>query len=104
MPKERDLIKQIKNWLESKGVLVWKFHGSVYGIKGFPDLFGILPGVYGSSQFNGGGRFLAIEVKLPGKKPTVLQMTILKRISKHGGFAFWTDSLEKVKQLLSHLE
>ena len=95
---ERDLIKEIKKWLESKNVLVWKFHGSSFGPKGFPDLFGILPGAFDQ------GRFLGIEIKKPGKKPTVLQMTILKRISDHGGFALWTDNLAKVKYMLSHLE
>lgn len=90
--KESKLIKEIKDWLEEQGCLVWKYHGSVYGIKGFPDLFGMLPHV---------PIFFAIEVKVPGNKPTPVQNKVLTQITSHGGVAFWADSLETVKTELS---
>ena len=46
------------------------------------------------------GRFVGIEVKVPGKKPTPRQAFNLKAIDAAGGVAFWTDSLEYTKEML----
>jgi hypothetical protein len=46
------------------------------------------------------GRFIGIEVKVPGGKPTVRQMFTIKAIREAGGEAFWTDSLEYTKTML----
>jgi hypothetical protein len=40
------------------------------------------------------GKFVAIEVKVPGKKPTVRQTNTMGAIARAGGVAIWTDSLE----------
>ena len=40
------------------------------------------------------GRFIAIEVKVPGKKPTVRQELTMGQVLRAGGVAFWTTSLE----------
>src|SRR6266576_3619015 len=40
------------------------------------------------------GRFVGIEVKVPGKKPTVRQEHTIAAIIKAGGVAFWTARLE----------
>lgn len=45
------------------------------------------------------GRFVAIEVKAPGKKPTKLQLQIMADISKAGGVSMWTDCLEDVQSM-----
>lgn len=47
------------------------------------------------------GRFVGIEVKVPGKKPTPRQTFTIKAINDAGGMAFWTDSLEHCK---AHLQ
>ena len=48
---------------------------------------------------NGGriGRFVAIETKAPGKKPTPRQMACGKDIIEAGGIAFYCDSFESFK-------
>ncbi len=46
------------------------------------------------------GRFVGIEVKVPGKKPTVRQEHTIAAIIKAGGVAFWTDSLEYTQIML----
>ena len=37
------------------------------------------------------GHFVAIELKVPGEKPTDLQAVVLERIQAAGGMALWTD-------------
>jgi hypothetical protein len=46
------------------------------------------------------GKFVGIEVKVPGKKPTTRQQQVIRTINSAGGVAFWTDSLEHCKALL----
>lgn len=46
------------------------------------------------------GKFVAIEVKVPGKKPTTRQELTMGQVMRAGGVAFWTTSLEDAyKQL-----
>jgi hypothetical protein len=44
------------------------------------------------------GRFVAIETKAPGKKPTPRQMATLQAMGKAGAVAFWTDDIERCKR------
>lgn len=46
--------------------------------------------------FNGGrvGRFVAIETKAPGKKPTPRQNRYLEEVKRAAGIAFWCDSYD----------
>jgi hypothetical protein len=46
------------------------------------------------------GRFVGIEVKIPGKKPTARQNLTIEAILLSGGVAFWTDSLDYTKTML----
>lgn len=46
------------------------------------------------------GRFVGIEVKVPGNKPTQRQRLTIHSIIDAGGVAFWTDSLEYTKEML----
>lgn len=48
-----------------------------------------------------GGKFVGIEVKVPGKEPTARQRFTIKAINEAGGVAFWTDSLEHCKAMLA---
>ena len=52
--------------------------------EGYPDLVGIVPP---------SGRFLAIEVKVPGKVPTELQLRMLAAMRGKGAIAFWASSV-----------
>jgi hypothetical protein len=52
--------------------------------EGWPDITGWLPK---------DGRFLGIEVKRPGERPTDAQVNWMRRINEDGGVAFWCDNL-----------
>lgn len=56
---------------------------------GFSDIIGIY-----------GGRFLAIEVKQPGKCPTEAQQAFLDAVTAAGGVAFCAHSLDEVIEAL----
>ena len=89
--KEQDLQKKITEHLESLGCYVIKVIAA--NKNGCPDLL-----------FSYDGRFMACEVKAPGKlsKVTKLQQFHIDLINKTGGKAFAADSLEEViKQIHS---
>lgn len=47
------------------------------------------------------GRFLALEVKMPGKKPTPEQENFLRVVRENGGIAGVVRSVDDVKKLLT---
>lgn len=61
----------------------------IYAQAGVPDIVACIK-----------GRFVAIEVKRPGKKPEPIQEAFLESINKKGGIAFWSDNLDKVKNII----
>lgn len=61
----------------------------IYAQAGVPDIIACIK-----------GRFVAIEVKRPGKKPEPIQEAFLESITKKGGLAFWADNLDKVKSII----
>ena len=42
------------------------------------------------------GKFIAIEIKSEGKKPTDWQLNFITRVNNAGGLAFWTDNIDQV--------
>ena len=46
------------------------------------------------------GKYVAIEVKAPGRKPDVRQATRIAQIIAQGGLAGWADSVEGAMALL----
>jgi len=62
----------------------FKTHGGLYQIVGLPDIIGCYQ-----------GKFIGIEVKLPGKESTltIKQAKTLNNIGSCGGVAFMTTSL-----------
>lgn len=54
--------------------------------KGSSDLVGICD-----------GRFFALEIKMPGKKPTAEQLRWMGLVRRHGGFACVVTSVEDAK-------
>jgi len=69
----------LKKLRKLKPSIWFKIHD--FFTSGIPDIVGLYK-----------GRFIAIEVKRPGKKPTALQYRILKIINRCGGIALWTDN------------
>jgi len=79
---ERTLQHKVVAYLRANDWLVWKNHGSQFSPTGLPDLCAIKDGI-----------FLAIELKMPHKKPTPVQLAWITDINDHGHYAFWADNL-----------
>ena len=94
---ESKLQNEIMNALTEHPMVVWAYvttsgtvrgkHGGSYfrtGFPGLPDIIGQLVD----------GRILGIEVKLPGKKPSAIQLEQLDLMDKYQGIAGWCDCVE----------
>ena len=88
MMKEQDIQRSIIKYLEGRGYYVVKIVSA--SKRGVPDILACGPD----------GRFVAIEVKLPGKVPSKLQQFNLDRIREAGGIAFAATSVDDVKKAL----
>ncbi len=82
LTQEAYLKQQIKSWLKDRGAYFYM----------------AVPHGYGRQTIDflccWEGRFLGIETKAPGKKPTPRQMVCLNEIKAAGGIAIWCDSFE----------
>lgn len=67
-----------------------KIHGGPYQSAGIPDIIGCI-----------GGRFVALEVKVPGNKATRLQELVISRIRVAGGIAGVVTSVEEAMRVLN---
>jgi hypothetical protein len=88
MTETEIIAKKIRPFLESLGVLVIKYHGSLYSQAGVSDLLCVLPPV---------GKFVALEIKKRGNKPTQMQLLFLEKVKNHGGIAgvVYTDTYKE---------
>lgn len=91
---ETALVKSLIDWLRLQPEC-WarKVHGSRYQDAGEPDIDGCLR-----------GRAIKIEVKMPGNRPTGVQMGALRRWAKAGALAGWVTSKAQLEELLSHAD
>lgn len=99
--KEGDLVKDCLRWLRSVGCMVWKQNqGGMTGthngktrftrfahVDGISDIIGISPS----------GRFIGVECKQPGKKPTAKQHAFLTAIAANGGLAIVAHDLVELE-------
>jgi len=85
---ERDIVAAIKRYLASLGsdVFYFKEHGGVYSTAGIPDIICCYK-----------GRFLGLEVKLPGGRLTELQKRALEKINRAGGIGRRVESVDEVR-------
>lgn len=95
MSSEASLQTTILRWLRSYGGWWVKFHVSgKYSTAGVPDIIGSYK-----------GKFVAFEVKRPGRKLTKLQAVTHDKMKKQGeAYVFVVDSLDKTKELLYRLD
>jgi Holliday junction resolvase len=84
---ESRLQEKIRKAIVSKfpGCYIYKTHGGPMQKKGLPDIVGCI-----------NGRFIAIEVKVPGRENTLteIQKLNLEQIEASGGLAFMSTSVE----------
>ncbi len=88
--KEKVIQSHILAYLGSVGISADIITLGAYSGKGVADIIGCLPD----------GRYLAIEVKCAGKKPTELQAIWLKEKTKTNAITMVAHSVEEVKELL----
>jgi hypothetical protein len=84
---ESRLVDKIIHHLRKKPKSYWvKLHGGLFQTVGLPDIVGCYK-----------GRFVAIEVKLPGKEHTLTerQKLILQRLAKAGARAGMATNLKE---------
>lgn len=87
---EQTIVESIKRYLKSvKNLFFWKEHGGIYGTAGIPDIIVCYK-----------GRFIAFEVKQPGKVLTTLQNATIKRIIECGGYALKVDNVNQVREVI----
>jgi Holliday junction resolvase len=90
--REKDVVRDIMNFLKDKYPgFYFKSHGGPFQMVGLPDIIGCHK-----------GRFIGIEVKLPGKEDTLtpIQKKVIEMISKAGGISFMATSVEQVRKIL----
>lgn len=88
--KEADITKQIRDVLNLKGIWHWKqWQGPMSEPKGVSDILGCFE-----------GKLLAIEVKVPGRKPSLEQLGFLDNVNVAGGIGFVAYSVEDVIEKL----
>ena len=100
--READVQTAILALLRAHSISAWKVGSGAFkvgdryvkmGQRGMSDIIGIQPRY---TPFGPSGRFLAIEVKRPGGKPTLEQAAFLATVRKAGGIAFVATSCDDV--------
>jgi hypothetical protein len=98
---EKDTQKAILEYLTLKGHFVWRNNSGAFkterggfyriGAAGSPDIIGVK---------KGDGKFIGIEVKSGGVKPTALQEQFLKDINDRGGIGIVAYNIDQVMEIL----
>ena len=102
VPLEADIQRAILEYLNLHPRVAWavrmntgamKIDGRFvkFGFTGCSDVLGQMTD----------GRFLAVEVKRPGNKPTEDQHSFLRNVQHYGGVGFWCDSVKSCEEKLN---
>lgn len=100
--KEGDIQKAVLEFLRIHPSVAWCKVNTVGKVKGRGGHWMTL-GYPGEADITGqmkDGRFLAIEIKMPGEKPSQSQLEFLNMIKTNNGVAGWTDSIDGAKAIL----
>jgi len=91
---EAKLVKSIQSLLVRKGARSFKIHGEdSFQEVGIPDLLCCYR-----------GRFVGLEAKLPGNKPSPVQKVVLNEIVAAGGYASVVSTVGQVASLLARID
>lgn len=85
--KESDILQLVRLKASQLGAILWRNNtGMLRNKDGTPIFYGLCKG---SSDLIGmfKGRFTALEIKQPGKKPTPEQSAFIDAVNKNGGIA-----------------
>jgi len=89
---EKVITESIQRALKVRAIWAYKVPGGYYGINGVPDLLCCA-----------NGRFVALEVKRPGNKPTKLQEFRIAEIRASGGVAEVVESKEEAVKIVERV-
>jgi hypothetical protein len=104
-PREAVILRQILDYLRLLRIPAWRANSGQMtveaggrvrrvrfnGAAGCSDVLGLLPP---------SGRFLAVEVKRPGRKPTASQQGFLDAVTAAGGLAVCVHSVRELQAAL----
>lgn len=102
--REAPILKGCKQLLEMRRIFHFRQNTRVirignrllkFSVRGGSDIIAIVPG---------SGRFMAIECKAPGAKPTPEQHAFLTAVHDSGGFAIVVDDVAQLARALDDLE
>ena len=89
---ERDIVAAIMSWLNAQPLTVaYKTHGNAYAA-GHADILACID-----------GRYVALEVKQPGRKATPLQRWRIEQVKAAGGEGAVVDSLDAARAVVGAL-
>ena len=90
--KETPVKKQVKAWLDERGILNWPASAGPYSVSGLSDRMALHDGI-----------FYAIEVKRPGEKGKAkpLQLRFINNVIKAGGRGAVVDCVEDLEELFN---
>ena len=98
--KESDILQLVRRKASQLGAIVWRNNvGMLKNSQGQPVFYGLCKG---SSDLIGifKGKFLAIETKMPGKKPTPEQQKFIDTVNKEGGIAAVITHPDQLENIL----
>lgn len=93
MASEKAIDERIKKMVDRRGGWSVKFHGNAATRRGVPD-----------RHICYRGRYVAVEVKQPGGKPTRLQQYELDRIAAAGGVAIVATDTVDVERVFDAID
>lgn len=88
MQPEARVATQIREWLTAHGAFVFKVHGGPTMMRGLPDLIVCVR-----------GRYVGVEVKMPGNKPAAAQLSVHRKIERAGGEVIVAYGIDDVRHL-----
>jgi hypothetical protein len=92
--KEKDIVREcLANLNKVPGTFAFRIENRPGMARGVSDILACCQ-----------GQFLAIEVKVPGNRPTALQERFIGRVKDSGGLAACIHSAEELKQALHLLK
>jgi len=100
---EQNIQKEIFDYLKSKNFIVFKHRNVGIFVQKTGKYIPLPTGEHGISDVIGcspSGRFIAVEVKKKGGKPSDHQIEFLRRIKASGGIAILAYSLDEVRAVI----
>lgn len=91
-PKESDIQRQIKDYLQLKGWFCVKIHQSLGSYKGIADLYAIKD-----------GRHIWVEVKTPMGKVSPYQEQFRRDVEAHGGKYVVARGIEDLERVMKNV-